>query len=195
MHVLRLDSSAQKETSQSRALTDRLIAGLGEAEIVTRDLSKALPPIDTAWVMANGTLKEERSAEQHAALALSDELVAEVMAADLLVIGLPIYNFGVPAGLKIWIDQICRARLTFTYQDGQQVGLLTGKRAVVVYASGGTPMGSEIDFASGYLRHVLGFVGIHEVEFVNADRLMFEPDKPEKAGLQADQIAAELRAA
>lgn len=194
MKVLRLDASAQTETSQSRALTDRLIAGLGpDIQVHTRDLAKPLPHIDEAWVQANGTPAENRTSEQDQTLALSDELVAEIEQADLLVFGLPVYNFSVPIGLRAWIDQVCRARLTFTYMDGQQVGLMTGKRAVVIFASGGTEMGSDIDFASGYLRHILGFIGIHDVEFVNADRLMFDPVKPEKAGQDADHIAARLR--
>lgn len=193
MKVLRLDASAQTDGSQSRALTDRLIAGLGpHAEVHTRDLAVPLPHIDEDWVQANGTAEEDRTMDQYQTLALSDELVAEIEAAEVLVFGLPVYNFSVPTGLRAWIDLVCRARLTFTYEGGQQVGLMTGKRAVVIYASGGTEMGSDIDFASGYLRHILGFIGIHDVEYVNADRLMFDPEKAEKAGLEADRIAARL---
>ncbi|MBB96528.1 MAG: FMN-dependent NADH-azoreductase [Rhodobacteraceae bacterium] len=194
MNVLRLDASPQTDSSQSRALTDRLIAGLGpDIRVTTRDLATPPAHIDAAWVRANGTPAEDRTADQRQVLALSDTLVAEIDQADLLVFGLPVYNFSVPIGLRAWIDQICRARLTFTYADGQQVGLMTGKRAVVVYASGGTEMGSDIDFASGYLRHILGFIGVHDVEFVNADRLMFDPEKPAQAGQEADRIAADLR--
>jgi FMN-dependent NADH-azoreductase len=113
---------------------------------------------------------DQRSAAQRAALAESDALVAELAAADLLVIGVPIYNFGVPAALKAWVDMVARARLTFRYTENGPEGLLRGKRAYLVVASGGTAVGSEIDFATGYLRHVLGFLGIEDVQIIAADR-------------------------
>jgi hypothetical protein len=102
--------------------------------------------------------------------------VAELKAADTLVIGLPIYNFGVPAALKAWVDQVARAGVTFKYSEYGPKGLLEGKRAIVAVASGGTEAGSDIDFATGYIRHVLGFIGITDVEFVTADRLMLDAD-------------------
>jgi FMN-dependent NADH-azoreductase len=94
------------------------------------------------------------------------------MDADVLVIGVPVYNFGIPASLKAWVDMIARARLTFRYTESGPVGLLRGKRAVLVVASGGTAVGSEIDFATDYLRHVLGFLGIDDVEIIAANRVM-----------------------
>ena len=93
-----------------------------------------------------------------------------------MVIGSPIYNFGVPAALKAWIDMIARARKTFHYTDNGPEGLLTGKKAYVLMASGGTEVGSEIDFASGYLRHVLGFIGIDDVTIIAADQQMMRGD-------------------
>jgi FMN-dependent NADH-azoreductase len=116
--------------------------------------------LDTDWVTANFTPPEERGEAERAALAESDALVAELKAADVLVIGVPIYNFGIPAALKAWVDLVARARVTFRYTEQGPVGLLTGKRAYLAVASGGTPVGSAIDFATGYLRHVLGFLGI-----------------------------------
>ncbi len=176
LNILRLDASARKTGSVSRELTDRIIARHPGANVATRDLSDSLPHVDETWIGANFTPADSRSEAQRETLALSDQLVAEVAAADLLVIGLPIYNFGVPAGLKAWIDMVARAGVTFEYTETGPRGLLTGKRAIVALASGGTEMGSPIDFASGYIRHVLGFIGITDVTFVAADKLMIDAE-------------------
>ncbi len=173
-HILRVDASARKAGSSSRALTDALIAKLGPDDIVTRDLTEALPFVTENWVGANFTDESERTDAQKAELALSDMLVDELVAADTLVIGTPIYNFAVPAALKAWIDLIARARKTFHYTANGPEGLLKDKKAYVLIASGGTEVGSEIDFASGYLRHVLGFVGITDVTIIAADQQMMK---------------------
>jgi FMN-dependent NADH-azoreductase len=174
--ILRIDASARREGSVSRDLADRIVARFPGATVIARDLAPGLPLIDETWVGANFTPAAERSPEQHAVLALSDKLIAELQAADTLVIGLPIYNFGVPATLKAWVDQVARAGVTFRYTETGPQGLLTGKRAIVAVASGGTEAGSEIDFATGYIRHVLGFIGITDVAFVTADRLMLDAE-------------------
>tara|TARA_R110001606_G_scaffold399201_1_gene581563 strand:+ start:3275 stop:3856 length:582 start_codon:yes stop_codon:yes gene_type:complete len=173
-NILRVDASARKAGSSSRALTDAVIARLAPDNIVTRDLTEVLPFVTEDWVGANFTDESERTEAQKAELALSDSLVDELFAADTLVIGTPIYNFAVPAALKAWIDQIARARKTFHYTANGPEGLLSGKKAYVLIASGGTEMGSEIDFASGYLRHVLGFVGITDVTIIAADQQMIK---------------------
>ena len=188
--ILRIDTSARSSGSVSRDLTDRVIARFPEATVTTRDLAPGLPLIDETWVGANFTPAADRTPDQRAGLALSDELIAEVEAADTLVIGLPIYNFGVPATLKAWVDQVARAGVTFRYTENGPEGLLQGKRAIVIVASGGTEAGSEIDFATGYIRHVLGFVGITEVEFVTADRLALDPESTlQSARNQIDALA------
>ncbi|NNE79849.1 MAG: FMN-dependent NADH-azoreductase [Silicimonas sp.] len=172
--ILRIDASARGDASVTRALNnnvlDRLAAG-SEIEVNHRDLSTALPQITPTWVEANFADPDARTKAQTDALELSDQLIAEVQGADVLVIGMPIYNFGVPATLKTWIDQISRAGVTFRYTDTGPVGLLEGKRAIVSVASGGTKVGSEMDFATGYLRHILGFLGITDVQFIAADNL------------------------
>jgi len=179
--VLRIDSSARREGSVTRrvadALIDRLEAREGGIDVTVRDVA-ATPPalVDDAWVRANFTAAEQRGPDQRAVLAESDALVAELAAADVLVIGVPIYNFGIPAALKAWVDLVARARLTFRYTEDGPEGLLRGKRAYLVVASGGTAVGSAIDFATGYLRHVLGFLGIDDVEIVAADRVMARGD-------------------
>jgi len=172
--VLRIDASARRDGSESRALTQRIIDRLAPQGIIHRDLAVAIPTIDAEWLAANWTPQDQRTEAQRDTLALSDSLIAELTAADTLVIGTPIYNFGIPATLKAWIDQIARAGITFRYTETGPEGLLTGKRAIVAIASGGTQVGSEIDFASGYLRHILGFIGITDVHFVAADQLMID---------------------
>lgn len=177
LRVLRVDSSARREGSVTRRVADALIERLavseGPVDLTVRDLAVESPSfVDAAWVDANFTAPEERREAQRAALAESDALVAELVAADVLVIGVPIYNFGIPAKLKAWVDMVARARLTFRYTENGPVGLLRGKRAYLAVASGGTAVGSAIDFATGYLRHVLGFLGIDAVEIVAADRWM-----------------------
>ncbi len=183
-NILRVDASARKAGSSSRALTDALIARLAPDEIVTRDLTEVLPFVTEDWVGANFTDESERTDAQKAELALSDSLVDELVAADTLVIGTPIYNFAVPAALKAWIDLIARARKTFHYTANGPEGLLTDKKAYVLIASGGTEVGSDIDFASGYLRHILAFVGITDVTVIAADQQMMRGEAALDQALQ-----------
>jgi FMN-dependent NADH-azoreductase len=173
--ALHLDTSARLEGSVTRDLTARIVRGLAPARVLRRDLARTpVPQIDADWVAANFTAPADRTAAQARTLALSDELVAELAAADTLVIGVPVYNFGAPAALKAWIDQVARAGLTFRYTADGPEGLLTGKRAILALASGGTRAGSDIDFATPYLRHVLGFLGITDVTVVAADRMALD---------------------
>ncbi len=189
--VLHIDASARREGSTTRAMTDRILARLQPSSSVRRDLSTALPLITEDWVNANFTPADQRSDAQRETLALSDELVEELRAADTIVIGLPVYNFSVPAAFKAWIDLVARAGETFRYTAEGPQGLLTNKRAIVAIASGGTAVGSEIDFASGYVQHILGFMGIKDVELVAADRLAIDPEGSQKAADAAiDRIAA-----
>ena len=193
--ILRVESSIKGENSVSRRLTDRVMARVLAANpgaaVVTRDLSGGIPQIDGTWVGAVYTPADARSADQARIAAYSDALLAEVRAADLLVIALPVYNFGGPAQLKSWIDHLARKGETFRYTEAGPEGLLTGKRAIVVMSSDGTRIGSAIDFASGYVRHMLGFFGITEVEFVAADAIVYDPEGTlKKAEAQVDALAA-----
>jgi FMN-dependent NADH-azoreductase len=175
LHVLEVAASGRSKDSVSRMLSADLIGALearhGAIEVTRRDLSRGLPFVDEAWINANFTAPEERSAEQRAVLSGSDALVAEIQSADALVIGAPIYNFGVPAALKAWIDMIARARLTFRYTENGPEGLLQGKKAYIVIASGGVPVDSPFDFATPYLRQALAFVGITDIEVIAAEQL------------------------
>ncbi len=175
MNILRIDSSARYEHSVSRQLTDELIAKLkqqqSDAQVTTRDVAKGLPFVDAAMVTAYNTPDEDRTPEQKEILQLSDELVAELQAADIVVIGVPIYNFSVPATLKAYIDLVARANLTFSYTSEGPKGLLRDRPTYLIVTSGGTPVGSDVDYASGYLKHVLSFIGIQSVEIIAADSL------------------------
>lgn len=178
--LLRLDTSARHDGSVSRALADRAVAALTAPgdRIVTRDLALGLPHLTASDLAARGA----------GGASAADTLLGELKAADTLVISLPIYNFGVPVPLKAWVDHVARAGITFRYTEAGPQGLLRGKRAVLVVASGGTRVGSPIDFATPWLRHVLGFMGITDVTVIAADALM---TAPEAAQAQADaQIAA-----
>ncbi len=177
--ILRIDASARRTGSVTRDLNDKIIDKLSKSDdvtVVTRDLADPLPLLTEEWIGANFTDPVERTEEQRKVLALSDELVAEVKVADVLLIGVPIYNFGVPAALKAWVDLVARARETFRYSEYGPVGLLEGKRAIVTVASGGTEAGSSIDYATTYMKHVLSFIGITDVEFVSADQMMIDAD-------------------
>lgn len=192
--ILQINASARKTGSVTRELTEALVTQLlaksPEANVITRDVSQGLPFLDEDWVGATFTDPAERSAEQRMKLALSDTLVAELKAADTIVIGSPVYNFSVPAALKAWIDLIARARETFQYTENGPVGLLKDKKAYLIVASGGTKIGSEIDFAATYLKHVLGFVGISDVTIVAADQLMMDPGKRDAALSETLSLAA-----
>ena len=175
MTILHIDSSARTNGSITRDLSTDIVAKLG-GDVIRRDLNDALPQITEDWVNANFTPADDRDEVQRDQLALSDTLVNELKQADTIVIGVPIYNFGIPSSLKAWIDLVARAGVTFSYTENGPVGLLEGKRAIIAVASGGTSVGSDIDFASGYLRHVLGFIGITDVEVIAADRVMVQSE-------------------
>ena len=166
--ILHIDASANAATSISRAASAKLVADLGGGASY-RDLAATpLPQIDGAWADARLTDPATRSDADAARLTLSDTLVAELQDADTIVIGTPLYNFGVPASLKAWIDLVARPRVTFAYGEDGPVGLLTGKKAIIAVATGGVPVGSDADFLSPYIRFFLGFIGITDVEIVAA---------------------------
>lgn len=199
--VLEVSASARIEGSASRRLSGDLIAALDDrhegVELIRRDLINGLPFVDEDWIEANFTPDEARTEKHRKALAFSDSLVAELSNADILVIGVPVYNFSIPAALKAWIDMIARARKTFRYTKDGPEGLLEGKKAYLVVATGGVPVGSPMDFATPYLRHVLAFVGITDVEVIAADKLNSEAEESmDKARIQiAERVHATSRAA
>ncbi len=178
--LLRLDSSAPRAESVSRAIGDEVVHRLRQRQpgmqVVNRDLADAsLPHIDAPWVEANLTPSEQRSEAQRGRLAASDEELALLKSADALLITLPIYNFSVPSTLKVWIDHVCRAGVSFRYTAQGPQGLLEDRPVYLAVASGGVPLGSPADFASAYLRQVLGFIGIKDVRLLGAERVAADP--------------------
>ena len=173
LNVLVVNSSGRTQESTTRRLVADLVEALeirhGRLDVRERDLARGIAHVDDRWIDANFTPAELRTTGQRAALAASDALVEELEAADIVVIGAPVYNFGVPAALKAWVDMIVRARLTFRYTDAGPECLLGGREAYLVVASGGVPIGSAADFATPFLRHVLAFVGIDDVRIVSAE--------------------------
>lgn len=170
MNTLVLNASIRSNDSITRNLSQQLIDQLKAkgSHIVHRSLSD-LPFITEESFTAAGTPKNDRTAEQMEAAKLSDELILELQAADTLVIGSPVYNFGPAASLKAWADLVARAGTTFRYTENGPQGLLEGKKAYILAASGGTAMGSSIDFMSPWLKHFLGFLGIQDVELIAVD--------------------------
>jgi len=185
--ILRVDSSVQREQSITRKLGDEVVRRLLRehpgATLTVRDLADPIDLIDADWVRANLTDPAERHQQQRAALADSDRLVAELDAADVVVLTVPVYNFSVPAALKAWIDMICRARLSFRYTENGPQGMLRDRPVYLVMASGGTPFGSPADFASGYLRHIFAFIGIRDLRMVQAERTGGGVEASERAAL------------
>ena len=181
-NILRIDASMRKTGSYSRDLLDKLIKQLnGEkgtgVKVTTRDLADGISLINEQWIAANFTAIDERTEDQHKSLITSDTLVDELNNAELIVIGLLIYNFGVPAAFKAWIDQVVRSKLTFQYTDTGPVGLLNNKKAYIIVASGGTKLGTELDFISDYVRHVLGFIGITDITFIDSSSVGLDKSK------------------
>ena len=192
MSLLQIKSSLFGDDGQSSRLANEFVAALLErnpgAELVVRELVQdPVPHLDPARLGAFGA-KENASAEQRAVLAYSDGLIAELRQADVLVLGLPMYNFGVPSQLKAWYDHVARAGVTFRYTETGPQGLLTGKKATIFAARGGEYAASGNDWQAQFVRVILGFIGITDVEFVFAEGLAVSPDRRE-AGLAAARSA------
>ena len=190
--ILRLDASANTESSTSTKLGDQLIEKLralhGDVEVHQRDLNQGLSFIDSEWVAANFTPSDSRTDEQKARLEFSDSLIEELRQADHIVLTTPMYNFGIPATLKAWIDQIARAGVTFRYTENGPEGLLGNKRVDIVITTGGAPLESPVDFVSGYLRQIFRFIGIEDVNIIGADRMNVDAEASlQQAALQIAQ--------
>ena len=194
-NVLVLKSSILADNSQTNQLSDYFISKLADKNVVIRDLAaNPLPHFDaTAATALRG---QPTSAEENALLALSDELVTEIKKADTLIINAPMYNFHIPTQLKSYFDFIARPRVTFQYSEKGPEGLLKGKKAVVLVAFGGFHQNQPTDLVTSYMKAILGFVGITDVQFVYMEGIGFGPEAVEKAQAQAkaeiDKIAITL---
>jgi len=175
-NLLRISTSLFEENSVSSALSADLIVALkGKGEdftVIERDFSKqAIPHLDGQWLEAISTPAAQRSAEQQEKVAFSDSLIAQVQTADILVIGLPMYNFTVPSMLKAWIDHIARAGVTFAYTEQGPKGLLKNKKVYLVSAMGGVHDTAATDFLRPYMKLIMSFIGLDDVEIINAGGL------------------------
>jgi FMN-dependent NADH-azoreductase len=206
--LLHLDSSPMGAASVSRHLSNTFVENWKKAHpggtVVSRDLTRSgLVPLTAEWVAGAYTPAESRTEEQKAALAKSDELLAELEAADEVAIGVSMHNFSIPGGLKLWLDQVVRVGRTFAYVDGAPKGLLVGKKATFLVATGGvygpgTAMES-LNFIEPYLKALFGFVGVSDVAFhtaggaialnYGADRAQFlQPHDEAVAALAAARV-------
>ena len=193
MNILKISSSLNSGQGQSSQLADRLVADLQRNEpgatVVTRDLAREPVPHLTAERFGAFLAKPEaRTPEQAAVVAHSDGLIAELEQADVVVLALPMYNFGVPSTLKAYFDHVARAGRTFRYTEKGPVGLLTGKRAIVIATRGGLYAGTPLDTQTGYVRDFLRFLGIADVEFVYAEGLAMG-EEPKSQGLAKARAA------
>ena len=179
--LLQLKSSLFAHHGQSSQLSDKFVAGLQakhpQAEVITRDLAAdPVPHLDGVTFQAWITKPEERTQEQQSRVDFSDALIHELQSSDVVVIGLPMYNLGVPSTLKSYFDHVARAGVTFRYTENGPQGLLTGKKAYVLATRGGNYQGTSYDTQTGYVRNFLGFIGITDVEFIYAEGLNMGED-------------------
>jgi len=186
MNILQINSSARVEGSQSTILANDIAARLRAANpgatLTVRDLAATPHPVlDEAALGALFTPAAQRSAEQAARVALDDALIAQVQAADAIVLGVPMYNFAISAQLKNWIDAICRVKVTFQYTEKGPEGLLKGKKVYVALARGGIYRDAPADSQVPYLKTVLGFLGMTDVQFFYAEGLAISPDNAKQA--------------
>jgi FMN-dependent NADH-azoreductase len=174
--ILVIESSARTQGSISRQLTAEFIGQWQAAHpadsVSVRDLARdPVPHLDATLLGSWMTPAEQQSEAEQAALARSNLLTDELLAADVLVLAAPMYNFGIPSTLKAWLDHVLRAGVTFKYTETGPQGLLSGKRAIVLTARGGIYAGGSMDHQEPYLRQALAFIGIHDVRFVHAEGL------------------------
>lgn len=196
-NVLVIESSARQQGSVSRQLTEQFIANWQAAhpadQIKVRDLAvDQVPHLDANLLGGWMTPAEQQSEAEQAALALSNLLTDELLAADVLVLAAPMYNFAIPSTLKAWLDHVLRAGVTFKYTETGPQGLLTGKRAIVLTARGGIYAGGTLDHQEPYLRQALAFVGIHDVSFIHAEGLNLGAESMEKGLSEAKSKLAQV---
>src|SRR5277367_2268505 len=198
--LLQLNSSIHNGGGQSSQLANKFVAAFKanhpDVEVIKRDLAGAgaIPHLTAERFGAFLTKPESRTAMQLSDVAISDALIEELQRADVIVLGLPLYNFGIPSSLKAYFDHVARAGITFKYTEKGPVGLLTGKKVYVFAARGGMYVGTPLDTQTGYVRDFLRFLGLNDVEFVYAEGLAISPESKAtslaNAAAVIDQLAA-----
>lgn len=197
MNILQINASARREGANSTRVANSIVTRLQSAnpasKLTLRDLAgNPHPVLDETALGALFTPAEKRTPDQAARVALDDALISEVQAAEVIVLGVPMYNFGVPVQLKNWIDAIARNGVTFTYTETGPKGLIKDKTVYVALARGGRHRGTEADTQVPYLKTVLGFLGITNVHFIYAEGLNMGPEAAAQGFAQAE---ADLAAA
>ena len=198
--LLQINASLNNHNGQSSQLANQFVAAFHErrpdAKIVVRDVAAAepVPHLNAERFGAFITKAEERSAAQRAVVAYSDILINELKQADVIVLGLPMYNFGVPSQLKAYFDHIARVGVTFKYTEKGPAGQLTGKKVYVFAARGGLYAGTPMDTQTSYVRDFLRFLGMTDVEFVYAEGLAISPESKEVGLAKAVAEIARLAA-
>jgi len=200
MNILQINSSARSEGSQSTRLANKIVervrAANPGATLTVRDLLRTPHPVlDEAALQALFTPADQRTPEHSARVALDDALIGEVQAADVIVLGVPMYNFGVSAQLKNWIDAITRAQVTFRYTANGPEGLLKGKKVYVALTRGGLYRNTPADTQVPYLKTIFTFLGLTDVQFVYAEGLAMGPEAEQKALASAHEQIEEAVAA
>jgi FMN-dependent NADH-azoreductase len=199
MNILQINSSARTTASHSSRLADEVVARLQSlhpnASLVLRDLARnPHPTLDEAALGALFTPADQRTPEQAARVAIDDAAIREIENADVVVLGVPMYNFGVPVQLKAWIDAIARAQVTFRYTANGPEGLLKGKKVYAVLARGGLYRDTPADSQVPYLRAVLGFLGMTDVQFIYAEGLAMGEEAAARALADARSDIAAISA-
>jgi FMN-dependent NADH-azoreductase len=199
-HILKVNSSLFDNgadtqgvsTQLANSLTDALMQTFPAMRVEERDFHQdPVPHLDHAWLQALGTPAAQRSAEQQRQVAYSDDLIAQVQKADILVIGAPMYNFSVPSMLKAWIDHLARAGVSFRYTEEGPVGLLRGKRIYIVVTAGGHHEPGVSDFVRPYLQTALGLLGLTDITFITAQGVNLGPEQRNAALVSAQAQIAE----
>lgn len=193
MKVWHIDSSSRDEQSHSRRITQQFIENLSKKTTVESNplnVAAGLPFLTDIMIGSYFTPDEQRTTEQKSAISVSNDIVKSAKDADVWVIGVPIYNFSMPASFKAFIDLLCRSKETFTYTETGPIGLLENKQVFVVVTSGGTEIGSDIDFLTPWLKHCLSFIGVQNVHFIHADK--YSPEKDDVITQQIEEMTSNL---
>lgn len=191
-NVLVLKSSILGDYSQSNGLIDHLVSSLDTTSVIERDLASTPIPVLDGEIAGGLRDGDNLTQKQQDALTLSNQLIDEIQASDTLVIGAPMYNFSIPTQLKNWFDLIARAGVTFSYTENGPVGMLTGKKVIVVTTRGGMHKDGATDTMVPYLKTILGFVGMTDVQFVYAEALNMGEEMASKGLENAKADIAEL---
>lgn len=193
LEILRLDSSSRYTDSVSRHLTDHMVARLlqeyPEAKVTTRDLAAGIPLPTEAFVDGSLYAMQNPTPAMQVATELSNKMVTELLTADIVVLGLPVYNWTIPSTFKAYVDHISRLGATFGYVDGVRQGLLRARSIYILFTSGGTGIGSENDFATPYTTYLWQTLGIEHVQIIDASGLLFDAEKITRhAKTQIDEL-------